>query len=107
MSRVWKSLVWVVFLAVFCAACSGNKDGSSGPENEATKPPPQVRVELLPTLTPLPITPTAEATSTAEVAAPVQIYIDPPADEYAISDEVEAMMNNLDRDIRILDNNLK
>lgn len=108
MPRTLKLLVWAVCLVSLLSACSTSTDDSSGPgATDATKPPPQVRVELLPTLTPLPVTPTEVTTNTPEPTVPVQIYIDPPADEYAVSDQVEASMDDLERSLNQLDNELK
>lgn len=107
MKRALKFWILVAITILISTACS-TKDSSAGQgQEDATNPPPQVRVEVIPSPTAPAEIPTEAVTGTPESAAPVQVYIAPPVDEFAISDEVEAMMNDLDRGLKNLDSSLK
>lgn len=109
MSR--KAVLWILLalIGLICTGCSTDNSNSGSSQTESVKPPPQVRVEILPSATsaslPLPeetITPTLEPT-----AAPAEIYVWPTPDEDAIINQIESMMDQIDQKLNRQDLNLK
>lgn len=97
-----KTIIWILVAAImlFGSACS--KDNNSGQgQVDPTKPPPQVRVEALPTLTPVPVLPTETvvAAPTVEAAAgPVFAWPTPNEDE--IANQIESIMDEMDNKLK-------
>jgi hypothetical protein len=93
----------VAVVAILCSACSTDNGSSSNQgQAEATKPPPQVRVETLPTLTPIPVIPTETGTApTVEpTAQAAQGYEWQPPD-------IDAQADSIAADIADIQNQLK
>jgi uncharacterized lipoprotein len=98
-----KIKLWILAMAIviLCSACSNdNKSGQS--QDEATKPPPQVRVETLPTLTPVPIVPTETgmAPTVEPTVAAAQGYEWQPPDIESQANSIEADMNEIDNALK-------
>ena len=93
---------------LMCAGCStGNTSG--GKQTEAVKPAPQVRVEAMPSATatlPLPVDETVPATI-EPTATLSQVYILPTPDEDAIVNQIDGMMDDIDKKLRNQDFLLK
>jgi uncharacterized lipoprotein len=99
-------LVFITIIALLMAGCSSDNNNTSGSDQgDASKPQPQVRVVVNPTATAgLPAV-AAENTvsapdSTTTVTAPEQVLTsepEPTADEDAISNEIESLMDDLDK----------
>ena len=94
-----------VFMAIItlmiASGCSTENNSVQDQENPA-KPQPQVRIMLLPSETAAP-TQTNQNTSTPEAsptAAIVQAYIEPTPDVDAIANQIEALMDEIDRKLR-------
>jgi len=107
-----KTLLWIfcILIALACAGCSTDNT-VGGNQTEAVKPPPQVRVEAMPTATLAPTTeavipPTLEPTL-EPTAAQVQYDAPPTPDVDAIANELEAEMDAIDQKLRNQDLLLK
>ena len=106
MERKLKFLILVTVVAVLCSACSTDNSSGQG-QGEATKPPPQVRVGILPSATAPPPLPTkAGAVPTLESTA-AQVFIWPTPDEDALADQIDAMMNEIDNKLKSENINIK
>jgi hypothetical protein len=93
-------------VVVLCTACS--TDNSSGQEQgAATKPPPQVRVETLPSATALPPLSTETVVVPTLEPTPAQVFVWPTPDEDAIGDEIDSLINEIDNKLRSQDINIK
>ena len=107
MKRNLKFWILIVAVALLCAACSTDNSSGQGQQGDTTKPPPQVRVEALPSATALPplltdiVTPTIEPTAAQVYVAP------PPPDEDALANQISAMMDEIDRKLKSQDLLLK
>jgi hypothetical protein len=106
-----KTAFWIlwILIALACAGCSTDNT-VGGNQTEAVKPPPQVRVEAMPSAT---LAPTTEApASTLEptlepTVAQVQAGVWPTPDEDAIVNQIDAMMDQIDQKLRSQDLLLK
>jgi ABC-type phosphate/phosphonate transport system substrate-binding protein len=94
----------VIVIVVFCAACSTD-DISDQEQGDATKPPPQVRVGLLPTSTPLPPTETAIAPTPSPTAAQVFFWPTPNAEDLA--NQIDSLMSEIERKLKSQNTNIK
>ena len=106
MERKIKFWILVIVIAALCSACSTDNKSGQGQE-EATKPPPQIRVETLPSLTPPPplstetvVLPTLEPTA-------AQVFIWPTPDEAALEDQINSMMDEMDNKLKSENINIK
>ena len=99
----------VVLISMVCAACSTKNTNGQG-NGDDIKPKPQVRVGALPSDTPsAPVqvdvaAPTPEASPSATAA---QLYYDPTPDEDAIVNQVQSLIDDIDRGLKSANFNLK
>jgi hypothetical protein len=103
--KICSTLLLTLAVLVF-AGCSG---GNTSGQGEALKPLPNVRVEALPSSTPAAPQPaTAEVTGTpgASPTAPV-LYYDPTPDSDAIANQIQAIIDDINRRLQIQDTSLK
>lgn len=102
-----KKFFGLITLAAFLLGACSNKDVSENIPETPTMPNPQVRVELLPTLTMAPtvenLAPTAEPTLTQEV----QIWFDPTPDVDALANQIESALDEIQRGLNNQNFNLK
>lgn len=94
-----KFWIFLTVTALFCVGCNTEKTSGQG-QGDATKPAPQVRVEVLPSATatlPLP-TDEVAATPTPETAAAGN-YALPTTDVDALADQIEANMEEMEREL--------
>jgi len=100
-----KTMFWVfiALIALLSASCSDNNNSGQG-QGDATKPLPQVRVVVNPSATASPSaqvenTPSAPEATETVIASDQALTIDPQptADEDAISNEIEALMDDMDK----------
>lgn len=88
-------------IALLCAGCS--TDNTSGQDGETAKPPPQIRVEAMPTATATLVPPTEVVTVTPEPTV-AQVYIAPePPDEDAIANDIDAIIADMNRNLKSQD----
>lgn len=103
MNRKLKFWILLAVIAVLSSACSTDNNSSSRQDQDtATKPPPQVRVESLPTFTPAPVLPTE--TGIAPTVAPAA----PAGQDYGWQPpDIETQANGIEADINEIENGLK
>jgi hypothetical protein len=104
-----KFIFWILVAVVVAlsAACSTDNNKSGQGQEDATKPPPQVRVETLPTNTALPELPTeAIASPTVEPTA-AEAFVWPTPDEDTIVNDIDSLMNDIDNKLKSEDINIK
>jgi hypothetical protein len=102
MKQKIKFWILVAVVAMLCSACSTDNNSGQG-QGEATKPPPQVRVETLPTLTPEPMLATETVVEpTAELNAAAQSNV-----WQAQTPDIEAQADSIEADMDAIDNQLK
>jgi hypothetical protein len=97
-----KSMLWVfvALAALLSAGCSTDNTSGQG-QGDAAKPLPQVRVEALPSATASLPPPTAVVTPSLEPSATsAQVYFDPPPDSDAIANQIDALMDEIDRKLK-------
>ena len=100
MNKPKKFWVFVAIIALLSAGCSTENTSGQG-QSDALKPQPQVRVEALPSLTASPPQPTTEAVPSLEpTATSAQVYFDPTPDTEAIANQIEALMDEIDRKLK-------
>lgn len=91
--------VLLAFVALLISSCS--KNDNSGPlDLDPAKPQPQVRVMAIPSATAEPTIPGVESSPTPEpiaTAGSVLYLIDPTPDVDAIADQIEGMLDDIDR----------
>jgi len=97
-----KQKYFVISLLISCIlVITGCSTGNSG-NADKNMPQPQVRVQLKPTSTPEP-TKQIEAAATAEVtSAPTAAYLlyDPTPDPEALANDIQAMMDQIDSQLK-------
>jgi hypothetical protein len=94
-----KFLVIVSLVALLSTGCSSNNNGNG----DSLKPQPQVRVGARPSSTPEPTVQVDNLALTAAPspsAAPAQLYYDPTPDEDAIANQIQSMMDEIDRKLK-------
>ncbi len=97
-SKIW---ILVAVVAILCSACSTNNGSSSNQgKDEATKPPPQVRVETLPTLTPIPIIATETAVASTAQPTAAQFFAWPTPDIDAQADSIQADIDEIENQLK-------
>lgn len=108
MKRLTKVWFFVILIALVCVGCSTD-DITSDNQTEAVKPPPQVRVVVLPSVTPsVSITADAPATPVIEPTATLaEVYIWPTPDEDTIVNEIDAMIDDINQKLNSQDLLLK
>jgi hypothetical protein len=99
MKRKVKFWILVLFAAMLCTACSTDNSSGQGQE-DATKPPPQVRVGTLPTATALPPLPTETVLVPTLEPTAAQVFIWPTPDEAALEAQINSMMDEMDRKLK-------
>jgi hypothetical protein len=105
MKRKTKFWILVAIVAVLCTACSTDNSSGQG-QGDATKPPPQVRVETLPTATALPLPTETVIVPTPEPTAAQAFFWSPP-DSNALEDQINAMMDEMDRKLKSQNTTIK
>lgn len=99
MKKLFVTGVLLAIVALLISSCS--KKDTSGPlDQDPAKPQPQVRVMAIPSVTAVPTIPGVEISPTPEsIATPgtVQYLIDPTPDVDAIADQIEGMLDDIDR----------
>ncbi|HEY3312132.1 MAG TPA: hypothetical protein VGK00_10880 [Anaerolineales bacterium] len=95
-------MVFITLLALITVGCTTGKNTGQG---EVTKPQPQVRVQALPSATatlPLPVEAAAPPPVASATVAPAagQVYIEPTPDEDALVNQIDSMMDDIDRKLR-------
>lgn len=95
-----KMKFWMFFalIALLCAGCNTEKTSGQG-QGDVTKPPPQVRVEAMPSATATLPLPTEVVTSTPEAVATAEVYVLPTPDVEAMANQIEANMDELEREL--------
>ena len=91
-----------MLLALITAGCSGEKNTGQG-QAEVTKPQPQVRVQAMPSATatlPLPVEVAAPSPEPSATFVPGEVYIEPTPDEDAIVNQIDTMMDEIDRKLK-------
>jgi len=95
-----KAMTWIflALIALMCAGCSTDNTTSGGSQ-DTVKPPPQVRVEAMPTATVVFSAPTEAAAATLEpTAAPAQVYYPAPTpDEDAIMNQIDSTISDMNQ----------
>jgi hypothetical protein len=107
MAQKTKFWILVAVVVVLCTACS--TDNSSGEGlGDVTKPPPQVRVEALPTGTaPPPLPPTEVVIVPTLEPTAAQVFFDPTPDVDTLADQIDSMMNEIDQKLKSQNINIK
>ena len=83
-------------------SCSKN-DNSNKNQNEVPKPLPQVRIVVMPTATdsiPLPTEISTPTPAPENTATPMVIYYDPTPDVEFLANQIEGMMDEIERKLR-------
>lgn len=99
MKQIFSGLCLLVISLLLITGCStGNHSG----DTDSNMPQPQVRVELKPSPTPAPVLVT-ESTATAEATAvPTAAFLlyDPTPDAETIANDIQAMMDQIDSQLK-------
>ena len=106
MERKAKFWILVIIVAVLCAACSTDNSSGQGQE-DATKPPPQVRVEILPSLTPPPPLPTETVTVPTLEPTAAQVFFWPTPDADALANQIDSIMSEMEQKLKSQNINIK
>ncbi len=106
MKQKAKFWILVLVLAALCSACSTDND-SAQEQGEATVPPPQVRVELLPTATELPPLPTETLPAPTVEPTPAQVFFWPTPNVEELANQIEAQMDEIDNKLKSQNTNIK
>ncbi len=99
MKKLFVTGILLAFVALLLGSCSKN-DTSSPLDQDPAKPKPKVRVMAIPSATAEPTIPGVELSPTPEPSATpgtVQYLIDPTPDVDAIADQIEGMLDDIDR----------
>ncbi|MCX6080237.1 MAG: hypothetical protein NTW32_11945 [Chloroflexi bacterium] len=94
--KVW---VCVLIIVLFSTGCSTGDVSGQG-QVDTTRPQPQVRVETLPSKTPEAV---LEVTNTSEpdlTATPAALYYDPTPDVDLLANQIESMIDEIDRKLK-------
>jgi hypothetical protein len=104
MERKAKFWILVIVVAALCTACS--TDNSSGQE-DATKPPPQVRVGILPSLTPPPSPIPTETVIAPTLEPTAQVFFWTPPSSDDLANQIDSLMNEIDQGLKSQNTTIK
>ncbi|MEI7847855.1 MAG: hypothetical protein WCK35_18790 [Chloroflexota bacterium] len=95
---IFSIMVFLVF--IFTVGCS--KDNTTG-QMDPSKPQPQVRIEIKPSPSTVVIATALNPETTSEAivtVTPAQLLYDPTPDSDAIANQIESMMDEIDRKLK-------
>ncbi|HEY3311047.1 MAG TPA: hypothetical protein VGK00_05340 [Anaerolineales bacterium] len=100
MKKIISFLLFAIITGLLLAACTTENTKHN---EEPSMPQPQVRVGALPTVTAAPPNPmemAAPSPAASSTATPALYYIEPTPDEDAIANQIQALMDEIDRKLQ-------